>query len=125
MVAVYLALAGVVTIAFGMVYLLRSRLMARTVGIELRSAGARADYRAIYGGSQIGVGIFFCVVARHSSSHALGLAAVSLFALGFGITRLASLAYDRAGRDPQWVLGGSGRHHRSGAANAGMTMEQR
>jgi hypothetical protein len=104
--AAYLALGGVVTIGFGVVYLGRSGAMARMVEIELPSAPARADYRSIYGGSQIGVGLFFCFAAWQASWRPAGLAALGLFVLGFGVTRLASLAYDRVRRDPQWVIGG-------------------
>ena len=105
MAAAYLSLGGVVTIGFCVAYLVRSRAMARLVQIELPSAPARADYRSIYGGSQIGVGLFFCFAAWQPSWRPSGLAALGLFALGFGVTRLASLAYDRVGRDPQWVVG--------------------
>jgi hypothetical protein len=103
--AAYLAFGGVVTIGFGVVYLVRSRAMARMVEIELPSARARADYRSIYGGSQIAIGLFFCLGAWHPSWRPPGLAALGLFAVGFGVTRLGSLAYDRVGRDPQWIVG--------------------
>ena len=101
----YLALGGLVTVGFGVLYRVRSRLMARMVGIDLRPGRARADYRSIYGGSQITIGVFFCLAAWQPSWRAAGLAALSLFALGFGMTRVASLAYDRVGHDAQWVVG--------------------
>lgn len=103
--AAYLALGGVVTIAFGAAYVVRSRQMARLVGIEMPSASARADYRAIYSGSQIGIGLFFIIASRHPSWFAPGLTGLALFALGFGIARLASLASERAGREFQWLVG--------------------
>ena len=102
---IYLAFGGLVTFGFGVAYLVRSERMARMVGIELRSPGARADYRAIYGGSQVGLGLFFLCAAYHSSSRGAGLAALALFALGFGVARLLSLALDRAGRNVQWIVG--------------------
>jgi hypothetical protein len=102
----YLGLGGLVTIGFGVAYLSRSRLMARLVGISLTSASARADYRSIYGGAQICLGLFFCLAARIPTWRIPGLAAFSLFAFGFGATRLGSLALDRVGRrDVQWVVG--------------------
>lgn len=104
--AAYVALAGVVTISFGVAYLVWSHRMARLVGIVLRSAPARADYRSIYGGAQIAVGIFFLIAAWHRPWRTAGLVAVSLFALGFGVTRLTSLAIERVGRrDVQWIVG--------------------
>jgi hypothetical protein len=101
----YLGLGGVVTIGFGIVYLLRTRDMARLVGIELLSAQARADYRSIYGGAQICIGLFFCLAASRPAWRQAGLAALSLFVLGFGVTRLASLGLERVGRDSQWIVG--------------------
>jgi hypothetical protein len=80
--------------------------MARLVGIELPSAPAGADYRSIYGGAQIGVGMFFCLAASQPGWQAPGLAALALFALGFGVTRLASLAFDRVRHNFQWIVGG-------------------
>src|SRR3954464_12956989 len=101
---VYLSLAGLVTIGFGITYLMRSHAMAHMVGIELPTAPARADYRSTYGGAQIAIGIFFCVAAGRPTWHTAGLAAVTLFALGFGVTRLSSLAVERVRRDFQWVV---------------------
>ena len=102
---IYLAVGGFVTIGFGLAYLVRSRLMARMVGMELRNAPARADYRSIYGGAQIAIGLFFCLAAWNASWRFAGLTALTLFAFGFGTTRLASLAYERVGRDFQWLVG--------------------
>lgn len=103
--AIYLGFGGLITFGFGVAYLIRSDRMARMVGIELRSAPARADYRAIYGGAQVGLGLFFIWAACRSSWRGAGLAALGLFALGFGIARLLSLALDRSGRDVQWIVG--------------------
>ena len=101
----YLALGGVTTIGFGIAYAVRSRQMARMVGIELPDASARADYRSIYAGAQIAIGIFFLVAAQSAAWLAPGLAAVALFACGFGVARLCSLAIDRAKWEVQWVIG--------------------
>jgi uncharacterized protein DUF4345 len=101
----YLWVAAVVTAGFGIAYLARSVAMARMVGVQIPSAAARADYRAIYGGAQIGIGIFFALAARQAAWEVPGLWAVALFAGGFGVARLGSLALDRAGRNPQWVVG--------------------
>jgi Domain of unknown function (DUF4345) len=102
----YLWVAGAVTVGFGLIYLARAAAMARMVGVGIPSASARADYRAIYGGAQIGVGVFFAAAAHHAEWHRPGLWAVALFAGGFGIARLGSLALDRMGRNPQWIVGG-------------------
>ena len=105
-VAVVVLLAGsAVTFGFGVAYLVASRRMARMVGIDVPSPGARADYRAIYGGAQIAMGVFFALAAWRPAWREPGLAALALFAAGFGVARLGSLAAERAGRDPQWVVG--------------------
>jgi hypothetical protein len=101
----YLALGGITTIGFGIAYAVRSPRMARMVDLELPSAAARADYRSIYAGSQIAIGIFFLIAARSPAWLAPGLAAVALFAGGFGVARLTSLAIDRAKWQVQWIVG--------------------
>lgn len=101
----YLAAAALIAGGFAVAYLVRSAAMARFVGIAIPSASARADYRAIYGGAQLGVAIFLAAAATHDWWQQPGLWAAALFAGGFGIARLGSLALDRAGRDPQWVVG--------------------
>ena len=101
----YLSLGGLITFCFGVAYLVRCRTMARMVGIKLPSRQARADYRAMYGGAQIGTGIFFCVAALRPNWLQPGISALTLFAFGFGLIRLASLARERVGRDFQWLVG--------------------
>lgn len=103
--AVYLGLGGLVTLGFGVAYLVRTSRMARMVGIGLPSASARADYRAIYGGSQIAIGGFFLLAAREPEWHQSALLALGMFAAGFGVVRVGSLAIDRGGRDVQWIVG--------------------
>lgn len=101
----YLFLGGLATLGFGVLYLVRSRLMARMVGMQLPSASARADYRSIYGGAQIAIGIFFCLAAWQPTWRTPGLVGLVLFVLGFGVTRLTSLACERVRRDVQWIVG--------------------
>lgn len=103
--AAYLVLGGIGTIGFGIAYAVRTQPMARMVGIEVSSASARADYRAIYAGSQIGVGVFFLLTAWRPLWLQAGLAALALFAGGFGIVRLSSLAAERAHWQFQWIVG--------------------
>ena len=102
---VVLIAGAVVTLGFGVAYLVASSRMARMVGIEVPSASARADYRAIYGGAQFALGVFFALAASRPEWREPGLAALALFAAGFGVARLASLGAERAWRDPQWIVG--------------------
>jgi hypothetical protein len=101
----YLALGGLITLAFGVAYLVRTKWMAAMTGIELPTAGARADYRAIFGGAQVALGLYFVRAATVPSWRAPAIAAIALFALGFGVARMGSLAVDRVRRHPQWWVG--------------------
>ena len=103
--AAYLAIGGLATLGFGVAYLARSDVMARMVGIALPSPGARADYRAIYGGAQVALGLYFVLAALTPEWRRPGLAGLALFAAGFGVARMASLARERAWRHPQWIVG--------------------
>lgn len=103
--AIYLYVGALITVGFGVAYLVATRQMARMVGIAIESAGARADYRAIYAGSQIAIGVFFAIAAHVQPWRAPGVVALSLYACGFGIARLGSLAADGVKRHPQWIVG--------------------
>ncbi len=102
---VYLLAAALIAGGFAVAYLVRSTAMARMVGIAIPSPSARADYRAIYGGAQLGIGIFLAAAALRPAWHEPGLWAAALFAGGFGVARLGSLAVDRRGPDFQWTVG--------------------
>jgi hypothetical protein len=66
------------------------------VDIALPTASARADFRAIYGGAELGMALFFALAARRPAWVRPGLAALALIVGGFGAVRLGSLAFDAA-----------------------------
>lgn len=66
------------------------------VDIALPTASARADFRAIYGGAELGMALFFALAARRPAWVRPGLAALALIVGGFGAVRLGSLAVDAA-----------------------------
>jgi hypothetical protein len=66
------------------------------VDIALPTASARADFRAIYGGAELGMALFFALAARRPAWVRPGLAALALIVGGFGAVRLGSLALDAA-----------------------------
>jgi hypothetical protein len=66
------------------------------VDIALPTASARADFRAIYGGAELGMALFFALAARRPDWMRPGLAALALIVGGFGAVRLGSLALDAA-----------------------------
>jgi hypothetical protein len=90
-----LLIAGaLVSGAFGLLYTVRPAWLAGVVDIALPTASARADFRAIYGGAELGMALFFALAARRSAWVRPGLAALALIVGGFGVVRLASLALD-------------------------------
>lgn len=101
----YLLVGGLITLGFGIAYLIRSSKMAAAVGIAIPSSSARADYRAIYGGAQVSIAIFFLIAAFQPGWREPGVAALALFAAGFGIARLSSLTIEKAPREIQHLVG--------------------
>lgn len=101
----YLVVGGLITLGFGIVYLIRSARMAAAVGITIPSSSARADYRAIYGGAQVSIAVFLLIAAYQPAWREPGVAALALFAAGFGIARLTSLASEKAPREVQHLVG--------------------
>jgi hypothetical protein len=91
-----LVAAALVSGAFGLVYTVQPEWLAGVVDIALPTASARADFRAIYGGAELGMAVFFALAARRPGWVRPGLAAAALIVGGFGIVRLASLALDPA-----------------------------
>jgi hypothetical protein len=80
------------------------------VDITLPTASARADFRAIYGGAELGMALFFALAARRPAWVRPGLAALALIVGGFGAVRLGSLALDAvptrgAAAALLWVVG--------------------
>ncbi len=57
----------VVYLAYGVIFVLAPSWGARAFGIELTNATALADFRAIYGGLPLGVGLFFAAGLRRRS----------------------------------------------------------
>ncbi len=92
-----LLIAGaLVSGVFGLLYTVRPEWLAGVVDIALPTASARADFRAIYGGAELGMALFFALAARRPAWVRPGLAALALIVGGFGAVRLGSLALDVA-----------------------------
>jgi hypothetical protein len=101
---------------FGLLYTVRPEWLAGVVDIALPTASARADFRAIYGGAELGMALFFAVAARRPAWVRPGLAALGLIVGGFGAVRLGSLALDPAPRgDADTLLWAVGAVELSGA----------
>jgi hypothetical protein len=91
-----LVAGALVSGGFGVLYTVRPEWLAGVVDIALPTASARADFRAIYGGAELGMALFFALAARRPAWVRPGLAALALIVGGFGAVRLGSLALDAA-----------------------------
>ena len=89
-----LVLGAVVAGGFGLVYTIRPEWLAGLVDIALPTAAARADFRATYGGAQLGIAAFCALAAARPPWYRPALLALGLTVGGFGVVRLSSLALD-------------------------------
>ena len=87
---------GLGFLAFGVAYLVDPHGMMSMVGVELDSASGAADVRAIYGGLEIGVGLFLLACARQDSWIPPGLLASAYAFSLVGGARLVGIVRDQA-----------------------------
>lgn len=85
-----LALAG-----FGMLALLMPATLAGWVDIQLASGVARADFRATYGGFELGAALFLLLCAARADLTAIGLYAAGCIYTGFAAGRLIGILVDK------------------------------
>ena len=96
-VMVVLALAALGFIAFGLQWLARPVVMAQPLGITLGNGDATSDARAVYGGMELGLGVFFVYCLLSARRRTLGLAGATLVMLGLGLSRLLGIVLDPHG----------------------------
>ena len=87
---------GLLWIALGVVGLIAPVMILASVGLDISTADAHAEARAMYGGAQIGLGLFFVYCSRAAASQRTGLIALALVAAGFGLARSFGIAVDGA-----------------------------
>ena len=87
---------GLLWIVFGGVGLIAPVMILGSVGLDIGSADAYAEARAMYGGAQIGIGLLFVHCARAESRQRTGLIALALIAAGFGLARSFGIVVDGA-----------------------------
>ena len=90
---VALALGALGFVAFGAVLLVAPTLLA-VVDVGVPSAAARSDVRAVYGGVELGLGLFLGACVSRPTWHHAGLAAQCLALGGAVAGRLVSLVLD-------------------------------
>ncbi len=88
---VELAIAALTFLTFGLGFLIVPVQWASLVDIVIPTAMARTDFRATYGGFEIGMGLFLGACALRSDWLRPGLVALALVAAGFGGGRLAGI----------------------------------
>ena len=86
-----LIVAAVVFIALGIGFLVVPVQWALVVQIFIPTAMARTDFRATYGGFEIGMGVFLGACAMRPDWLRPGLVALALVAAGFGTGRLVGI----------------------------------
>ena len=100
-----LALGAAGFVLFGLVLLAAPDTLA-LVDIAPSTATARSDLRAIFGGLELGFGVWLALATRRPAWHEPALLA-QLLALGGAVAgRLASLALDGVPRPITFALGG-------------------
>lgn len=97
-----LGLGSLAFIAFGIQWLAAPQTMAQPLGIVLTNADATSDARAVYGGLEIGIGLFLAYCALSAATRRTGLVAGMLALFGLGLARLAGIVVA-----PEAVSGGT------------------
>ncbi|AHG89119.1 Protein of unknown function DUF4345 [Gemmatirosa kalamazoonensis] len=88
-----LTLGALGFLAFGVTVLAAPGLLA-VIDVTAATATARSDVRAVYGGMELGVGVFLVLCARRAEWRRAGLAAQALAMGGVVTGRVVSLAVD-------------------------------
>jgi hypothetical protein len=86
-----LCLGAVAFWAFGLQWLAHPVVMAQPLGIVLTNGDATSDARAVYGGLELGLGLFLVYSCWAPQRRTQGLAAGALTLLGLGTARLAGI----------------------------------
>lgn len=76
---------------FGIQWLANPVAMAQPLGIVLTNGDATSDARAVYGGMEIGLGLFLTYSAWSPARRTQGLAAGALALGGLGLARVAGV----------------------------------
>jgi hypothetical protein len=76
---------------FGIQWLTDPAAMAQPLGIVLTNGDATSDARAVYGGLEIGLGLFLAYSAWSPARRTQGLAAGALALGGLGLARIAGV----------------------------------
>ena len=92
--AVLWVLGGALAV-FGALSVVGPASIAAWVDIQLASGAARADFRATYGGFEVGAAVFLIVCAARRDLTAIGLFAAGCIYAGFASGRLIGIVVDK------------------------------
>jgi hypothetical protein len=96
-VMVVLGLAALGFAAFGLQWLAHPAVMAEPLGITLGNGDATSDARAVYGGLELGLGIFFAYSLWSPGRRTQGLVGATMVMLGLGLSRLGGTLVEAHG----------------------------
>ena len=99
-----LALGALAFGAFGVQWLLDPVAMANPLGIHLTNSDATSDARAVYGGLELGVGLFLSWCVASADRRTLGLTALALCLFGLGFSRLTGIVLAPDVTSATWQL---------------------
>jgi len=99
---IVLAVTALVFLAFGGWGLLKPRSLAKAVDFVADGPTALVEIRAMYGGFDLGIGLWLAWVAFHPSQFAVGLTATVFMVGGLGAGRLIGLLTTRGVRAVMW-----------------------
>lgn len=104
MAVIYLAFNAVVYLGLGAWCTLVPDGTSRAIGFEFTKAAARSEYITVYGGLEVGFGLFFALAAWHEPTRQAGLLFALLTYGCLALFRMGTLiALDDLGRFP-WIM---------------------
>lgn len=86
-----LVLIALATCGFGVAFVLRPVEMAGVLHLSLSAPSARIEVRAVYGGMQVGLGVFLLVCAMRRNLLRVGLSAAACVFTGLAVARFFGL----------------------------------
>ena len=89
-----LILTGATYVGLGVSFFIWPEVMTSFVGIVLSEPSARTDIRAVYGGGEIGLGLFLFICARRADYASAGLLLGALSLGGLAFFRSVSIILD-------------------------------
>jgi hypothetical protein len=91
---VYLAVVGLAFVGFGLVFTFSPERLGSIIDLPIATPAARTDIRAMYGGLELGLGVFLLVCLSRLDFVRVGLLAAACAFTGLAGGRLVGLVAD-------------------------------